>query len=212
MRPMITKCVTSTIEHADIFINDKKIVFEFTALTASDIESISLFLTSSFNKKWKSLELWVCAIQDKGLNVLYHGLCHGNAIAIDKLILTDNSLTVQLFSLISKIIVNCKVKDLSIGGNNSIGEDQQLYSTLSNPSVLLEQLSIGDTQLSTTAAIDLFTALEYNNILKQLYIAHNNITDDACDAIIIGLERKSGWIASYSTTLLKDDDIVAAFL
>ena len=108
--------------------------------------------------------------------------------------------------------MNCKVKDLLIGGNNNIGEDQQLYSTLINPSVLLEQLSIGDTQLSTTAAIDLFTALEYNNILKKLYIAHNNITDNACDAIITGLERKSGWIASYSTTLLKDDDIVATFL
>ena len=131
------------IEHADIFINDKKIVFEFTALMASDIESISLFLTSSFKKKWKSLELWVCIIQDRGLNVLYHGLCHGNAITIDKLILTDNSVTMQSFSLISEIIVNCKVKDLLIGGNNSIGEDQQLYSTLTNPSVLLEQLSNG---------------------------------------------------------------------
>ena len=41
----------SAKEHADILINDKKIVFEFTPLTASDIESISLFLTSSFNKK-----------------------------------------------------------------------------------------------------------------------------------------------------------------
>ena len=97
--------------------------------------TLRVYHYSSFNK-WKSLELWVCPIQDKGLNVLYRGLCHGNAITIDKLILTDNSLTVQSFSLISEIIVNYKVKDLSIGGNNSVGEDQQLYSTLTNPSVL----------------------------------------------------------------------------
>ena len=87
--------------------------------------------------------------------------------------------------------MKCKVKVLVISYNDTIGEDQQLYSMLSNPSTVLEQLYMWGTQLSSTAATHLFTTLKDNNKLKKLNIDDNDITDDACDAITIVLERNS---------------------
>ena len=87
--------------------------------------------------------------------------------------------------------MKCKVKVLVITGNYTIGEDQQLYSMLSKPSSVLETLNMWNTQLSSRAATDLFTAVKDNNKLKELYINKNDITDDACDAITTALERNS---------------------
>ena len=99
------------------------------------MECISLFLTSSFNKEWKDLDLDDCHIQDKGLNILYRGLRHCSDITINRLVLSYNGLTTQSSSLISELTVKCKVKVLVITGNYTIGEDQQLYSMLTNPLV-----------------------------------------------------------------------------
>ena len=155
------------------------------------MECISLFLTSSFNKEWKLLELENSYIQDKGLNILYCGLCHSNDITINQLDLGDNGLTRQSSSLISELTVKCKVKKLWIGGNHTIGEDQQLYSILTDPSNVLKQLMMYRTTLSSSAAIALFTALKDNNKLKALNIQNNNITDDALGAITTALESNS---------------------
>ena len=155
------------------------------------MECISLFLTTSFNKEWEGLHLYSCPIQDKGLNTLYRGLRHTSDIIINTLQSYNNDLTVQSSSLISELTVKCKVKRLWIASNYTIGEDQQLYSMLSNPSTLLERLNMWYTQLSSTAATHLFTALKDNNKLKELEIDNNAITDDACDAITTALERNS---------------------
>ena len=79
------------------------------------------------------------------------------------------------------------MKLLLISGNETIGEDQQLYTMLSNPSSVLEILYMWGTQLSSTAATDLFTSLRNNHKLKKLHIDDNDITDDACDAITAAL-------------------------
>ena len=179
-----------TIERADIFHN-RVINLQHTALTSSDIECISLFLASSFNKEWEGLYLYGCYIQDKGLNTLWRGLRHTTDITINTLWLYNNGLTVQSSSLISKLTERLKVKVLWIHGNKTIGEDQQLYTMLSNPSSVLEMLSMGFTQLSSTAATDLFTSLRNNHKLKELYIHDNDITDDACDAITAALMSNS---------------------
>lgn len=100
----------------------------------------------------------------------------------------NNGLTAQSSSSISNLTVNCKVKVLWLTGNHTIGDNEQLYSMLTNPSSLLEQLYMRFTSLSARSAIYLFTALRKNNKLKQLYIEINNINDDACDAIITALE------------------------
>ena len=179
----------NTIERANIF-HDRVIKLGRTKLTGSDMECISLFLTSSFNKEWVWLDLTSCYMQDNGLNVFYRGLRHCSDITINVLQLWNNGLTTKSSSLISELVVQYKVKELGITGNN-IGEDQQLYSMLTNPSNVLERLYMGDTKLSSTAATDLFTAVKNNNKLKKLYIAYNDITDDACAAITTALERNS---------------------
>ena len=178
----------NTIERANIF-HDREIILEDNTLTGSDMECVSLFLTSSFNKEWEVLNLQSCYIQDKGLNILYRGLHHCSDITINKLRLSYNDLKTQSSSLISKLTVKCKVKELRINGNNTIGKD--LYSMLTNPSSVLERLYMWNTRLSSRAATDLFTAVKDNNKLKVLYIDYNAITDDACDTITTALESNS---------------------
>ena len=179
-----------TIERAQIF-KSKVIDLRRTTLTASDMECISLFLTSSFNKEWKKLNLSYCHIQDKGLNILYRGLRHSNDVTIDELRLDYNGLTSQSSSLISELTVKCKVKILGINGNRTIGEDQQLYSMLTNPSTELEELYMIYTRLSSRRARALFTSIMKNNKLKVIDIAYNAITDDAYDVITTALQRNS---------------------
>ena len=177
-----------TIEQAEIFKN-KEINLWDTTFTAYDMECLSVFLTSSFNKEWKELNLYNCHIQNKGLNILCRGLCHSGDIAINKLWLDYNGLTARSSSLISELTVKCKIKILRISDNCTIGEDQQLYSMLTHPCSMLELLYMYDTRLSSRGAAALFTSLKDNNRLKVLYVNSNNITDDACDAITAALKK-----------------------
>ena len=179
----------NTIERANIFHD--RVISLWGTLTGSDMECISLFLTSSFNKEWERLDLSYCHIQDKGLNILYRGLRHCSNITINGLDLINNGLTTQSSSLISELTVKCKVKVLLIHGNHTIGEDQQLYSMLYNTSSVLEVLNMWGTQLSSRATTDLFTAVKDNNKLKRLDIDDNAITDDACDAITTALKNNN---------------------
>ena len=187
--------ICKTIERSVTF-SDKKINLSSTRLTASDVECVTVFLTSSFHKEWVGLNLSYCYIQDHGLHILHRGLLHCRKI-INELELSYNGLTTQSSSLIRDITVTCEVKVLWINGNDTIGENEQLYSILSNPSTMLEGLYMWDTKLSSRAAIALFTALKDNNKLKKLDIAYNAITDDACAAITTALERNSCLVTLY---------------
>ena len=182
--------ICKTIERAEIF-KSKVINLANTTLTDSDIECISLFLTSSSNKQWKELRLWSCYIQDKGLNILYRGLRHSSDVTIDDLQLVHNGVTRRSSSLLSELTVKCKVKILAIGGNDTIGDDQQLYSMLTNPSTELEVLYMTNASLTSRGAIALFTVVKENNKLKELSIMGNAITDDVCDVITTALQRNS---------------------
>ena len=182
--------ICKTIERAEIF-KSKEINLRNTTLTASDIECISLFLTSSSNKQWKKLYLLGCYIQDKELNILYRGLRHSSDVTIDYLGLGHNGVTRRSSSLLSELTVKCKVKILGIEGDDTIGEDQQLYSMLTNPSTELETLYMSYSSLSSRGAILLFTAVKENNKLKKLSIMDNAITDDACDVITTALQRNN---------------------
>ena len=182
--------ICKTIERSVTF-SDKQIDLMNTTLTASDVECVTVFLTSSFHKEWVGLYLSRCYIQDHGLHILHRGLLHCRKITIDHLLLNYNGLTTQSSSLISDITVMCEAKVLRISGNDTIGENKQLYSMLSNNSTTLEELHMWRTKLSSRAAIALFTAAKDNNKLKKLNIASNAITDDARAAITTALERNS---------------------
>ena len=117
------------------------------------MECISVFLTSSFTKEWERLDLNSYHIQDKGLYILYRRLCHSSNVTINTLWVSNNGLTTQSASLVSEIAMNCKIKILWISDNHTIGEDEQLYSMLINPSNMLEQMDMDNTQLSSGGAI-----------------------------------------------------------
>ena len=68
--------------------------------------------------------------------------------------------------MISELSVKCKVKRLWISDNDGTGEDQELYSIITNPSNVLEHLYMDGTKLLSNAAIDLFTALKDKSKLK----------------------------------------------
>ena len=55
------------------------------------------------------------------------------------------------------------MKKLDIDNNDTIGEDQQLYSMLTDPYNVLEELNMWGTKISSTGAIALFKALKHNN-------------------------------------------------
>ena len=188
--------ICKTIERSVIF-SDKKIDLRGTRLTFSDVECVTVLLTSLSHKEWVCLDLYECYIQDHGLYILHHGLLHCRNITIDQLVLGYNGLTTQSSSLISDITVKCKVKKLGINGNRTIGEDEQLCSMLSSPSTMLEALHMYNTQLSSRAAIALFTAVKENNKLKKLDIANNAITDDTCDTITTALKRDNCLVELY---------------
>ena len=171
--------------------SDKEINLRHTTLTASDVENVTVFLTSSSHKEWVELHLYRCYIQDHGLHILHRGLLYCSDVTITTLSLSNNGLTIQSSSLISDITVSCNVKELWLNVNYTIGEDEQLYSILTNPFTMLETLIMAYTKLSSTAAITLFNTLRDNNKLKVLNIAYNDVTDDASDAITTALERNS---------------------
>ena len=188
--------ICKTIERSVKFSN-KKIDLRLTRLTASDVECVTVFLTSSSHKEWVGLYLMGCYIQDHGLHILHRGLLHYTDITITRLLLSTNGLTSQSSSMISDITVSCNVKELGIQNNRTIGEDEQLYSILTNPSTMLEELYMYSTALSSRAAIALFTALKDNNSLKELSIFNNDVTDDASDAITTALQRNSCLVRLY---------------
>ena len=182
--------ICRTIERSVTFHN-KEINLRDTRLTAIDVECVTVFLTSLSHKEWSVLSLSNCYIQDHGLHILHRGLLHCSNITINSLLLGSNGLTTQSSSLISDITVKHKVKKLWINGNDTIGENEQLYSMLSNLSNTLELLDMYNTKLSCRAAIALFNELKDNNKLKELHISNNDITDDVGDAMTTALKRNS---------------------
>jgi len=97
--------------------------------------------------------------------------------------LRDNGLTTSSSSFIRDIVLNCKVEELGISYNHTIGESGELYTMLTHPSSMLTELYMWDTSLSSIAARTLFTAVKDTNKLMRLNINNNAITDDVAEDI-----------------------------
>ncbi|XP_065918941.1 protein NLRC5-like [Dysidea avara] len=178
-----------SIEEAEIF-NKKEIYLSSTRLSATDLECVSLFLTSSSHKQWVWLYLTSCYIQDRGLHILHKHLIN-NDVTITNLVLMDNGLTNSSSSFVSDIVLSCKVEVLWISGNDTIGESEELYTMLTHPSSMLTRLIMNNTSLSSIAARTLFTAVKDTNKLKELDISYNAITDDVADVFTLLTTNKS---------------------
>ena len=65
---------------------------------------------------------------------------------------------------------------------------------LSDPSSVLEELYMGSTKLTSNLANKLFATLNDAKKLKILYIDGNNITDEACDAIVMAVRKNASLV------------------
>ena len=180
-----------SIENAET-LNFSSKIFSLSGITLSpnDVECMTVFLTCSSHKVWEMLDLQRCYIQDYGVNILHRGLSSCD-VTITSLWLYNNGLTEFSSSAISDITIRCRVKKLSISGNKTVGEDERIYSIISDPSSMLEELYMWRNSLSSNAAIKLFTTLSEGKKLRILKIYHNDITDEACDAIIMAMKNTS---------------------
>ena len=147
-------------------------------------------------KEWKWLGLDSCFIQDHGVHILHRGLIN-SSVTITSLDLESNGLTESSLSAISDITISCRVKKLNISNNNTVGEDERLYSIISDPSSVLEELYMKCTKLSSNGAIKLFAALSDSKKLRILGISKNDITDEACDAIIMVMKKNTSLAHLY---------------
>ena len=161
-------------------------------LSPTDVECVTVFLTCSSHKEWGRLDLTHCFIQDHGVHILHRGLTN-SSVTITSLYLQSNGLTESSSSAISDII-SCRVKNLVISNNKTVGEDEMLYSIVSDPSSVLEELNMWRTKLSSNAAIKLFAALSDSKKLRKLDISNNDITDEACDAIIMAIKKNTSLV------------------
>ena len=177
------------IENTKIF-KDNIINLERSQLTVTNVECLTVFLTCSSHKEWRELHFWDCLMQDRGIQILHLGVKISN-ITITALELHNNGLTKSSSSAIRDITIMCGVKLLGIGGNETIGEDKNLYSILTDSSSVVEELYMGSTMLSSNAAINLFTALSNGLTLKVLWIVENCITDEACNTIAMALKKNN---------------------
>ena len=182
----------TSIQQAQIFDN-KIINLSHTSLSPYDIECVTLFLTCSPHKEWKELNLWRCHIQDIGLRIIHRNLMSHN-ITITILNLGYNGFTRSSSSSISDLTIHCRVEELNISDNDTIGEDPTLYNMLTHPSSRLVELCMWGTSLSSTSAIILFTELAKGNKLKELYIRHNPITDEACGVIATTINNNTSLV------------------
>ena len=165
-------------------------------LSPSDLECVTVFLTSSSRKEWEKIDLDFCYIQDHGVHILHCGLTN-SSVTITSLNLRSNGLTESSSSAISDITISCRVKELHISNNKTVGEDERLYSIISDPSSMLEKLFMRDTTLSSNAAIKLFAALSDSKKLWILDITNNNITDEAYDAITMAMKKNTSLVELY---------------
>ena len=189
----ISRSIEDKITSKDkiICINDNYVVDYDSiiyTLSLSDVECVAFFLTHSLHMQWKEINLQGCYIQDHGIQILNRGLTNFNVV-ITRLVLSHNGLTESSSSDIRDITIRCKVKELDIGGNSRVGEDEKLYSIIYDPSSMLKVLRICSANLSSSAAIKLFTLLSEGNKLSELQISNNNITDEVYNAVINLMEK-----------------------
>ena len=170
---------------------DATINLEGSKLLEKDVECIAAFIISSTNKVWVEVNLTDCGINDCYIHMLYQRLHRCNNVTIEVLRLEQNFITGLCSSWISEMVVSCRLQKVWFNGNHGIGESEQLNCMLTDPCTNLRLLHMRNVKLSDTGAIFLFQVLQYNNILEELVVADNDITDRACAAITATLRKNN---------------------
>ena len=171
------------IADAEVFSN--RIIKLRGPLLPTDVTALSLFLSSSYIKRWKILELLSCNIRDVGCRIFRHAIVSQNIPVIETINLSSNLLTSASARYISYIAIACKTKVLHLNGNN-LQNANALSAMLQNTAI--EELYIHGNNLNTSTAIGIFEALNGSSQLKTLSLMHNDIQDEASDKIASTLQ------------------------
>ena len=186
--------------------SDRKINLSSLMLSGYDIVAISTLITQSCDEQWNSINLAGCHIQDAGIKIINQLLqTSKSSVIIKKLWLCKNDLTSSSNSDLFYIVETCEVEFLDISSNHDLGQEVNLFrSMLLLPKLL--SLHIDDVNLSSNAAIAIFTILMNNNSnLKKLDISNTafNYTDEVCDVIAKALlaNNKLRFLKIYSNNI-----------
>jgi len=178
---------STVIESLDMSYNN------YSANTWSENVSVHT-ITSSSCRDWHLLNLDHCRLGDYGLQSLHFSLQHSN-VSIKKLYLNNNDLSSVSDTLLSEIVITCKVKSLYISGNSTIGETEQFMTKiLTDPSTMINTLIMSDNKYSSHLwAVHLFSSLGKNKTVSKLQITGNNLRmhEEVYDAFWIGMSANS---------------------
>ena len=166
------------IADAEVFSN--RIIKLRGPMLPTDVTTLTLFLSSSYIKQWKILELLSCNIRDFGCRIFHHAIISQSTPVIETINLSSNLLTSASARYISDIIIACKTKVLHLNGNN-LQNANALSAMLQNTAI--EELYIHGNNLNTSTAISIFEVLKDSSQLKTLSLMHNDIQDEASDKI-----------------------------
>ena len=169
------------------------ISFSITTLSTNDIINIATLISCSSIKQWKILELSGCHIKDAGLHIIHRTIT--SSITIEQLWFAGNDLSSSSDGCLADIVITCGVKRLGISYNKTIGQTEEFFPTILSPSSsMIESLYISAINLSSRAAIMIFTLLKEKTKLDKLDMldmANNDVTDHACDVIAETLQVNS---------------------
>jgi len=173
------------IADAEVFSN--RAIKMRGSLLPTDVTTLSLFLSSSYIKQWKTLVLLSCNIRDIGCRIFHHAIIsHSTPIIIENINLSSNLLTSASARYISEIVIACKTKVLHLNGNNLQKTDA--LSNMLLKSSKIEELYIHGNKLHSSTAISLFRALKNGSQLKVLSLMYNAIEDEASDEMANALK------------------------
>ena len=165
-------------------------------LSPTDVEHLTRFLTQSPHQERKEVDLCGCSIGDKGIAIFHQGVKHlkERSITIKMLSLSINNLTEASSCKVYEISICCKVQMLALRHNPAIGNDPKLYSIISDPDSMVEELNLSHTVSKQTGTpTELFLALEKNKRkkLRVLWLDNNSLTDNKCNAIVKVLQNNT---------------------
>ena len=111
---------TEMCKYVGQLLQDGDINLSQQTLNPIRINSLSLFLTQTNIKQWKSLNLSNCKIEDDRLSILYASISSNSRsmINIDTLDLSFNHLTEISTGLILSLVITWNVRKLNITSNN----------------------------------------------------------------------------------------------
>ena len=171
-------------------------------LSPSNVEYLMRYFTQSPHQERKKVDLCGCSIGDNGIDIFHQGVKHlkehkGCSITIKMLSLSNNNLTESSSCKVYEIAIYCKVEMLALRHNPAISKDPKLYSIISDPDSMMEELNLSHTiSRQSSTATELFSALEKNKRkkLRVLWISNNNLTDNECDAIVKAIQNNTSLI------------------